>query len=356
MENQNPTTTTQTLNSDIISSLPLNIIEDILTRMPLREALRTSVLSKKWRELKKYKLVNAIFHVLLFHNDPETLVFDCSVFHLARRTKVKKLFFGSDDRSYKLPVSFFSLQGLESVRLYNCTLEPPLTFNGFSSLTIFRIWDVDVSAQKLQQFLSKCPQLVNLRLAGCQKGLDFVAGENKFTFGDLLQCVPLIQTLDISKYYMKVYLCAGGMPHQLPTPLVHLKNLFLEVCMTEQNEISSALCIIRSSPVLGGIFFLMDNNDKSPVRQTPANFLDPEGYSDLKLDHLETLEIENFSKLPLEMKFVKLIMAKSPLLKKVKIMLNDNVSVDEEMKMLKDMLRFPFLRASPCAEFIIDRL
>ncbi|KAJ0445103.1 putative F-box domain, FBD domain, leucine-rich repeat domain superfamily [Helianthus annuus] len=391
MENQNPTTT-QTLNSDIISSLPLNIIEYILTRMPLRDALRTSVLSKKWRytwrgmpklvftddmvtmssnhlcrELKKYKLVYAIFHVLMLHNGPETLVFDCSVgklhlesdialiiSYLARRTKVKKLFFGSDDRSYKLPVSFFSLQGLECVHLYDCILEPPLTFNGFSSLTIFRIWDVDVSAQKLQQFLSKCPQLVNLRLAGCQKGIDFVAGENKFTFGDLLQCVPLIQTLNISKYYMK-YLCAGGMPHKLPTSLAHLKDLFLDVCLVEQNEISSALCIIRSSPVLQKIKFLMSDNEKLPVQQTPSNFLDPEDYPDLKLDYLVTLEIANFSNLPLEMKFVKLIMAKSPLLKNVKIKLNDNVSVDEEMKMLKDMLRLPILRASPCAELIIDR-
>ncbi|KAJ0445107.1 putative leucine-rich repeat domain superfamily [Helianthus annuus] len=127
--------------------------------------------------LKKYKLVNAIFHVLLLHNGLETLVFNCSVFHLhmdsdialiisylARRTKVKKLFFVSDDRSYKLPVSFFSLQGLEFLHLYNCTLEPPLTFNGFSSLTSMTVDDVEVSTQMLQRFLSKCPRLAKLYL------------------------------------------------------------------------------------------------------------------------------------------------------------------------------------------------
>ncbi|KAJ0630048.1 putative F-box domain, FBD domain, leucine-rich repeat domain superfamily [Helianthus annuus] len=340
MENQNPRRS-QSLNSDIISTLPLNIIESILSLMPLRDALRTSVLSKKWRytwrgmpklvftnnmvtvssdhlclQLKKYKLISAIFHVLLLHKGPEILKFHCSFVHLhmesefaqiisylARENTLKQLFIFSDDRSYKLPISFFSLQGLEFVHLYNCTFEPPLTFNGFSSLTSVRIWNVDVSAQMLKQFLSKCPLLEYLCLVGCQKVLDFVAGENKFTFGDLLQCVPLIQTLAISKYYMKV----------------------------------------------------MYDNEKLPVHQTPSNFLDPEDYPDLMLDYLVTLEIENFSKLPLEMKFVKLIMAKSPLLKNVKIKLNDNVSVDEEMKMLKDMLRLPFLRASPCAELIIDR-
>ncbi|MFS7889453.1 hypothetical protein Hanom_Chr00s000004g01607191 [Helianthus anomalus] len=93
--------------------------------------------------------------------------------------------------------------------------------------------------------------------------------------------------------------------------------LFLDVCLVEQNEISSALCIIRSSPVLERINFLMSDNEKLPVHQTPSNLLDPEEYPDLMLDYLVTLEIENFSKLPLEMKFVKLIMAKSPLLMKV---------------------------------------
>ncbi|MFS8028393.1 putative F-box domain, FBD domain, leucine-rich repeat domain superfamily [Helianthus anomalus] len=391
MENQNPTTT-QTLDSDIISTLPLNIIEDILTRMPIRDALRTSVLSKKWRytwrgmpkliftdnmvtgssnhlcrELKKYKLVSAIFHVLLFHNGPETLEFDCLVVNLhmesefvqiisclARGNKVKNLLFISDDRSYKLPVSFFSLQGLERVYLDNCTLEPPLSFNGFSSLADVSIVNVEVSAQMLQRFLSKCPLLQYLCLNELRKGIDSVARGNEFTFVDLLPCIPLIQTLDISKYYIK-YLCAGRMPRKLPASLVHLKDLFLYVCLLEQNEISSALCIIRSSPVLEGIIFQMYDNDKLPVRQTPANFLDVEGYPDLKLDHLESLVIEMFSNLPLEMDFVKLIMAKSPVLKNVRIELNANVSVDEEVKMLRELVSHPVPRASPSAKLIVVR-
>ncbi|KAJ0683284.1 putative F-box domain, FBD domain, leucine-rich repeat domain superfamily [Helianthus annuus] len=392
MENQNPTTT-QTLDSDIISTLPLNIIEDILTRMPIRDALRTSLLSKKWRytwrgmpklvftddvvtvssnhlclQLKKYKLVSAIFHVLLFHNGPETLEFHCSLVHLhmesefaqmisylARGNKVKQLFFLSDKRSYKLPVSFFSLQALELVYLDNCTLEPPLTFTRFSSLTSMTLWNVEVSAQMLQHILSKCPLLQYLCLNELRKGIDYVARGNEFTFVDLLPCIPLIQTLDISKYYMK-YLCAGRMPHKLPASLVHLKDLFLYVCLLEQNEISSALCIIiRSSPVLEGIIFQMYDNDKLPVRQTPANFLDVEGYPDLKLDHLESLVIEMFSNLPLEMDFVKLIMAKSPVLKNVRIELNANVSVDEELKMLRELVSHPIPRASPSAKLTVVR-
>ncbi|KAJ0445105.1 putative F-box domain, FBD domain, F-box-like domain superfamily protein [Helianthus annuus] len=392
MEYQTTPTRTQSLNSDIISTLPQNIIEDILTRMPLRSALRTSVLSKKWRytwrgmpklvftnnmvtlpsnrsyrQLNKYKLVNAIFHVLLFHNGPTIIVFYCSVgelhmesefaqilSYLARGNTVKQLFFINDNRSYKLPVSFFSFQGLEFIHLQNCTFEPPLTLNRFSSLTGIVLWKVDVSAQMLQQFLSNCPLLEFISLNEHQKAIDSVAGGNTFTFVNLLPCVPLIQVLNIREYYMK-YLCTGGMPHKLPTSLAHLKDLFLDVCLVEQNEISSALCLIRSSPVLERIVFQMFDNDKLPVRQTPANFLDPDGYPDLKLDHLEMLEMYNYSNLPLEMEFVKLIMAKSPVLKKVQIELNDNVSVDEELKMLRDLVRLPFPWASHSANLIFVR-
>ncbi|KAJ0445079.1 putative FBD domain-containing protein [Helianthus annuus] len=117
----------------------------------------------------------------------------------------------------------------------------------------------------------------------------------------------------------------------------------------EQIEVSSAICMIRSSPVLEKIVFRL------PVQQTSRNFFDSKDYSDLKLDHLERLEMKMFNNLPLEMEFVKLIMAMSPVLKKVRIELNDNVSVDEELKMLKDMLLLPFPRASPSAKLIFVR-
>ncbi|XP_076918919.1 F-box/FBD/LRR-repeat protein At1g13570-like [Bidens hawaiensis] len=178
---------TQCLNSDIISNLPENMIENILSLMPIRDALRTSVLSKQWRyswrnmpklafkdetvtsPATKNRLCNAIFHVLSIHNGPTILEFKCltsylrlesefaqMISHLATRNNVKELIFFSFYR-FKLPVSFFSLQGLECIHLRNCTFEPPLTFNGFSRLKSMTFWNVVVSSQALERFLSKCP-------------------------------------------------------------------------------------------------------------------------------------------------------------------------------------------------------
>ncbi|KAI7754354.1 hypothetical protein M8C21_006042, partial [Ambrosia artemisiifolia] len=259
--------------------------------------------------------------------------------YLSKGNKLKQLAFFNDNRSYKLPASFFSLQGLESIHLQYCTFVPPLTFNRFSSLTSLTFVHVEVSAQMLQRFLSECPLLEHIHLNGYPQCIEFVEKGNKFTFVDLLRCVPLIKNLNISIYYMK-YLCAGGMPHKLPTSLVHLKYLFLKVCMTEQNEISSALCMIRSSPLLVKIVFLMYDNKGLRIPQTSISFLDPEDYSNLKLDHLDMFEIKMVSsKLPLAMDLVKLIMAKSPVLKTVRIELKD-VSVDDEVKMLRDLLGY----------------
>ncbi|GJR57552.1 putative acyl-CoA dehydrogenase IBR3 [Tanacetum coccineum] len=64
------------------------------------------------------------------------------------------------------------------------------------------------------------------------------------------------------------------------------------------------------------------------------------GYSDIWLEHLNELEIGNFANLKVELKFVKLILAKSPVLKKVRISLDHRVSYDEELKILKMLLCF----------------
>ncbi|GJZ07442.1 NBS-containing resistance-like protein [Tanacetum coccineum] len=63
-------------------------------------------------------------------------------------------------------------------------------------------------------------------------------------------------------------------------------------------------------------------------------------YSDIWLEHLNELEIGNFANLKVELKFVKLILAKSPVLKKVRISLDHRVSYDEELKILKMLLCF----------------
>ncbi|CAH1416816.1 unnamed protein product [Lactuca virosa] len=367
---------------DRISALPQDTMEKVLSLMPIRDALRTSILSKKWRycwtrmpklvfddnmvklssnmeeEIEKYKVVNAIFHVLLLHKGPISELCICIIdaeigneidqiiLHLSWSKNIKKFRLWIYEY-YKLPCSFFSLQGLECLELLYCKVEIPLMFNGFSMLKSLGFYYVNITAKMLQQFLTACPLLEGITLIGNHQ-TDFTGG-NKFTFVELFKCLPLIQGVNFSSVYIK-HFTAGGMSQKLPASLVYLRILILDqVCFHNQNELSSILCVINSSPNLEKIKLKMIRPDRQ------YTMLDLQDYSGINLDHLKELEIISFHKYTPEMEFVKLIMAKSPLLKRARIELNISVSVHEEVKMLRDLLFLPIPRASPAAKFIIER-
>nr|GFA35172.1 hypothetical protein [Tanacetum cinerariifolium] len=179
-----------------------------------------------------------------------------------------------------------------------------------------------------------CPLITVLHLIG-DDSRDFATG-NKFTFVELLQCVPLIEFLVIEGPYMK-HLSAGGMPHKLPTSLVQLKGLSLGMCFDEEHEVSSALCLIRSFPNLEK--FSLAGYDWLDTTQISKNFHDIQDYSAFALDHLEFFCMKYFSNEDHEVDFLKLIMAKSPMLKRAQIELYKSVSLEEENELLRDLLQ-----------------
>ncbi|CAH1416819.1 unnamed protein product [Lactuca virosa] len=381
---------------DRISALPQDTIEKILTHMPIRDAVRTSILSRKWRyywtsmpklvfdvnlnpdamvassmvvlsgyeEVDIYKFVNAIFHVLLLRRAPifefsflviiETEIYseiDQIILHLSRDNNINKFIFkilGID--SYLLPRSFFSLQGLEHLDLSYCIFEFPLMNKGFSRLKCLRFCEVDITHKMLFRFLTNCPLLEEFTWARDYRNTELTECD----LVKLFKCLPLVQVLKIHKLYIKD-LGAGSysMPHTLPISLPHLKVLVLGVCFL---ELSTVLCVINSSPNVEKVKVeICWDHHWWCLQQTFINLPDIQDYSGLNLDHLKELEITNFHNHGLEMEFVKLIMCKSPVLKKARIELHSHVSVNEEVKMLRGLVHMPFPRASPAAGFTIER-
>ncbi|KAJ9140636.1 hypothetical protein P3X46_031261 [Hevea brasiliensis] len=187
-------------NFDRISNLPGNVLENILRHLPLKEAGRTSILSKKlrhrWADVpqlvfdntflcssqksqnsQSYKLLMMnIYEVLLLHTGP-IHKFTLSLSGLKSCPEIDRLIlfqstkgiqdFGLRIRDYnKLPSHFFSCMELRHLNLYACIFEPPSTFKGFGRLVSLELQDVQFTYY-FKSFISNCPLLEHLVLREC---------------------------------------------------------------------------------------------------------------------------------------------------------------------------------------------
>ena len=85
--------------------------------------------------------------------------------------------------------------------------------------------------------------------------------------------------------------------------------------------------------------------------ETIAEFLQAQDFSNLPLNRLRKVEMHLLTGAEPEMQFVKLLLACSPALEKMKIVLKEDNPSTEELGILKKLIRFP--RASPKAELIL---
>nr|XP_016479336.1 PREDICTED: F-box/FBD/LRR-repeat protein At1g13570-like [Nicotiana tabacum] len=202
-------------DEDIISNLPRNLIACILGKMPIREAVRTSVFSKKWRyyylnipqlvfddqfckelddfsvnkganiyALKFYQFDEIITKSLMLHPgglerfkvcipfNPSPVVPYVNKWILClsfRKIKELTLIYKKvyTDHHHKLPPSFFSCLHLTSLKLINFVRSPPLEFKGFPNLRHLILSGVDFTNNCFESFISSCPILKRLFLGGC---------------------------------------------------------------------------------------------------------------------------------------------------------------------------------------------
>ncbi|KAJ0555466.1 putative FBD domain-containing protein [Helianthus annuus] len=134
---------------------------------------------------------------------------------------------------------------------------------------------------------------------------------------------------------------------ELPTALVHLKYLCIhDLSFTHIYGLPFLAFLIRSFPNLEKFKLVM--YDQDCLQDYEMGSLTLEDYSDITLEHLNELEIVHFSDAENELDFVKLIMAKSPVLKKVWISRCYDFDKDKESEIIK------ILCFTPCAAPLVD--
>ncbi|KAJ0986987.1 hypothetical protein J5N97_005343 [Dioscorea zingiberensis] len=185
---------------DRISFLPENVIETILMGIPLRDAVRTSILSRmwryrwrnlpsivfdeksfpisEWRTLSHFekKLVKSIDQVLLLHGGQihkftlDTYLknplsdIDRWILFLSRNG-IKELTLDIRRcRFYKLPSCLFSCKEITRLELHYCTIKLPERFTGFSNLTVLNLQDVNIPLESLPLLISSSSYLEELVL------------------------------------------------------------------------------------------------------------------------------------------------------------------------------------------------
>lgn len=184
---------------DEISNLPGHVVDQILSQLSIREVVRTSVLSSKWRykwatlpnlvfdnecysfssldqTVVKSKLVNIVDHVLLLHNGPIYKFklshrdlqgisdIDRWILHLSRHSIQEFILEIWKGQRYKMPSCLFSCQHLIHLELFNCLLKPPSTFKGFKSLKSLDLQHVTLAQDVFENIISSCPLLERLTL------------------------------------------------------------------------------------------------------------------------------------------------------------------------------------------------
>ncbi|KAL5759275.1 hypothetical protein ACOSQ2_018113 [Xanthoceras sorbifolium] len=226
---------------DLISDLPQSIIESILTRLPIRDAIRTSILSTKWRyrwstltelvfdgtcvtlcndrALVEKNIVKFITRALFLHQGP-IHKFQLSARYLQccsdidqwllflSRNDIKELILDlGEGEWFRVPSCLFNCKKMTHLELHCCEFDPPPTFKGFLCLRSLNLHQVLVAPEVIESLISSCPLLEVLSLTYSDSlDLNINAPNLKYLclegeFKDIcLENTPLLVEISVAMY------------------------------------------------------------------------------------------------------------------------------------------------------------
>ncbi|OIT36078.1 PREDICTED: F-box/FBD/LRR-repeat protein At1g13570-like [Nicotiana attenuata] len=353
------------------------------------------------RKGKQSSITDIINRVLLHHYGPiKTFLLDLSIInpsehsvidlwmlHLSRNGLVDLTLRCLEhlNTPYKLPSSVYGVE-LEHLNLSNCIFRPPCSFRGFQklkSLSLNRVsFQLDVASSflcvpnLLDLMFTQCsglhhlniyaPELLCLKFCNC--GIDTIKwisfkdcrkviffavmpqqevsqnGQHEaMNLVKLLGSLPEVRALILDGCSLK-FLASSNVARRLSTILNHLVNLeFYLFDFNDEDQICSLLCILRSCLNLKLLNLLL-SRIKNGSRKVDSNQLKGQGCGIDELNNLQTLGIHGFHGSKVELRFVRLVLASAPILEKMTINVDEEVSERKATKISKIIGVFAYSR------------
>ncbi|KAK9706097.1 hypothetical protein RND81_07G104100 [Saponaria officinalis] len=397
--------------TDMIMDLPLNLLQQILECLPLRDAARTSVLSKDWRykwlslphitldsrfseAFRKRENTSLDFprlysdtvnKILLRHRGPiHKFVFHVPC-HLPKSTDIDcwiefvcqngvKEFYLNDHRLPKLkpPSCLFSCVSLTHLTLYCGSLSLPSTFRGFPCLISLKLSTCEDDDEKLESLIHDCPQLesLDLILSETINCLNIhVSKLQHLVLSGLYNTVSLEETENIKTLALDIQ---GGDMVDLLSSMPNIENFqlsnFHECGLEPPKSLAMRLeqlhTLVLGMPLtcqytISLLLCLFKSSPRLSRLQITAlqctGCVDklPELDMSCNLEPLKHVELLCFSGSNSELHLVKFLLAQSSTLELMTIQLDTSVikGADAKFSLARAVMRFR--RASPYAEVVL---
>ncbi|KAF7065500.1 hypothetical protein CFC21_071598 [Triticum aestivum] len=374
--------------ADALISLPTGVLDDILDRVGLRDAVRTSALSRAWRrrwedlpsidfyfpcpdETKHLRAVDSVLlrcpgrvRRLWAHLDEPSAgrIHDWLLVLSRRGVDTLNLRPSSFDAVLALPSSVFACRRLTNLRLHACAIPPlPAGFEGFPELRKLALTCVrfrENGEYQLEEIIATSPSLEKLvfwevKILGDFKELLSLHSAN-------IDILDYLGGRDFAKFLAgfsnitKLVICTRHSPlngaiilERLQCKFGNLKSLTLYTQFCELASILSTYCLLRNAPNLERLKILIDNSAEQKF-EAHEEFQNSQWTGGM-CANLQFMQMTGIHWLPNEMTFIELILSKARLFCTLFITHGENCSMSNEDAMNKIL---SYRRASTCAEIM----
>nr|GMD63272.1 F-box/FBD/LRR-repeat protein At1g13570-like [Ipomoea batatas] len=324
---------------DKLINLPMDVLNCILDHLPIRDAARTSVLSRKWRYIWAGHpnlvldpknivtvtkndfvgigngiLLQHIGPILTFHVDISDCIFKppCGTtgsFHSLKQLSLNQVAFKPE-----VSASIFTASKLETLHLLKCSGMDHLNFDGcspsLSSLVLYMNHGV-----KLRCFMN-CKSITSAKLV-LPMEVNYLGLGKRINLASLFEHWPLISNLFLDGYHLKL-LAADSITSALPVKVNHLRDLTLYgISFTDLVQLSSILCLLHSSPRVHSLEIRMNVPTVTADNNLVLQYLQERSCMSEEINSLRALKMKYFQGSRAEMLFVKVILACCPALERV---------------------------------------